>query len=332
MTKESKNTEDGEESTQDGSGEKISPQKEPGQPPGTKKKSQRPDSDSLSFEEILKKISEHQGNYSEFRQFLTDLLNKYLERICGIKPFSKYYVTFLWTDYPLFEIHLNQIHSHLRKLKHDSENEQGKDILMIINNPGGAIEPAFQISKLCNNYKKSKFVVVIPRRAKSAATLVSIGANEIHMGDLSELGPIDPQLPNGTPAIGVNDALISLAKIVTEYPGSAPLFSEFISQKMTLDILGWLTRIPLSASQYAQKLLSINHNKEGIESKEEEIKKVAAILVETYKDHGFVIDSQEAKNIFKDTISEDLIKVNSPEIKNSREVTRRVILFRVCNK
>jgi hypothetical protein len=40
-----------------------------------------------------------------------------------------------------------------------------------------------------------KLRVIVPNIAKSAATLFALGADEILMGYLSELGPIDPQVP-----------------------------------------------------------------------------------------------------------------------------------------
>jgi len=75
-----------------------------------------------------------------------------------------------------------------------------KDILLILGSRGGQIEPAYLISKNCKAASKARFVVAIPRRAKSAATLLALGADEIHMGGMSELGPIDPQF-NGLPAL-----------------------------------------------------------------------------------------------------------------------------------
>jgi len=42
--------------------------------------------------------------------------------------------------------------------------------------------------------EKGEFRVIIPNMAKSAATLVTFGANKIVMGYCSELGPIDPQI------------------------------------------------------------------------------------------------------------------------------------------
>ena len=43
---------------------------------------------------------------------------------------------------------------------------------------------------------KGKFSVLIPYYAKSAATLLSLAADEIVMGPMGELGPVDPSVAN----------------------------------------------------------------------------------------------------------------------------------------
>jgi len=75
---------------------------------------------------------------------------------------------------------LDAIFDALSKLNPD----RSKDVLLVLLSRGGSIEPAYQISKLCKSFAKDRFIAVVPRHAKSAATLVSIGADEIHMGRL----------------------------------------------------------------------------------------------------------------------------------------------------
>lgn len=65
---------------------------------------------------------------------------------------------------------------------------------LIINSPGGDGTVAEKIIELCRSYCK-KLRVLIPNRAKSAATIIALGADEIVMGHCSELGPIDAQVP-----------------------------------------------------------------------------------------------------------------------------------------
>lgn len=64
----------------------------------------------------------------------------------------------------------------------------------IINGPGGDGTVAEKIIELCRSHCKH-FRVVVPNRAKSAATIIALGADEIVMGYCSELGPIDAQVP-----------------------------------------------------------------------------------------------------------------------------------------
>lgn len=277
---------------------------------GKEKKSQESGSEQLSSQEIISSIfdflvtPEKSSNYTDFKNKIIDELNNYLKALAA-ESFSEYHSVYLWSESSVSDFHLDQVHRSLKKNKKESEISGEKDVLLILNSPGGSIEPAYKISKICNQLKNQKFVVAVPRRAKSAATLISMGANEIHMGLLSELGPIDPQL-NGLPALGVKDAFHTLAQVVSKYPGSTELFSNFITDKINLHILGWLTRVPLSAAQYAQKLLNINYSHVG----ESKIKTVSDKLVEEYKTHGFVIDHEEAQKIFQD-IDPNLIHVNT---------------------
>jgi ClpP class serine protease len=65
---------------------------------------------------------------------------------------------------------------------------------LIINGPGGDGTVAEKIIELCRSHC-SEFRVVVPNRAKSAAIIIALGADEIVMGYCSELGPIDAQVP-----------------------------------------------------------------------------------------------------------------------------------------
>ena len=127
----------------------------------------------------------------------------------------------------------------------------------------------------------------MPRQAKSAATLLAIGADEIHMGPLGQLGPIDPQI-GGLPALGVSQALKTIASVAALYPKSAEMFARYLRLALTVEQIGYCDRISESAVQYAERLLS---------TKPSLVAKAAAIareLVHEYKDHGFVIDLAEA--------------------------------------
>lgn len=70
-----------------------------------------------------------------------------------------------------------------------------KELVFIINSAGGEALAAERIVNVCRSYSKGSFSVIIPKMAKSAATMVCFGANRLGMSKTSELGPIDPQIP-----------------------------------------------------------------------------------------------------------------------------------------
>ena len=127
---------------------------------------------------------------------------------------------------------LDQIYDAL-----SASDSQDRNVLLILLSRGGIIEPAYQISKLCKAYSKERFVVAVPRQAKSAATLVALGADEIHIGPLGQLGPIDPQLA-GLPALGVTQALRTIASLSEQYPGSADMFARYLRRALTVEQIG----------------------------------------------------------------------------------------------
>ncbi len=226
------------------------------------------------------------------RQKLVELSNDLL------KPVSdKYFVN---------RFHLDGIFNALKN-QNLADGSPLKPVLLFIKSTGGSIEPAYMISKMCHELSKDRFIVCLPREAKSAATLIALGADEVHMGYLSELGPIDPQI-NGLPALGLRDSLKSIAEIVKDVPEARDLFAVYLGNTLSLPYFGWSMRVPESAVQYGQKLLLLNRDNAF---NTQEAENIATKLVREYKDHNFVIDCAEAKTIF----SNKLVRQNTDEIK-----------------
>ena len=73
--------------------------------------------------------------------------------------------------------------------------KSGRDIDLILHSGGGDVDAAEKlISMVRDKVKDGVLRVVVPHYAKSAATLMALGADSIVMSDSSELGPIDPQV------------------------------------------------------------------------------------------------------------------------------------------
>jgi len=65
---------------------------------------------------------------------------------------------------------------------------------LMINSPGGDANTAEKLLIMCRTRFSDEFNVIVPNFAKSAATMIALGADKIYMGYLSELGPVDPQI------------------------------------------------------------------------------------------------------------------------------------------
>jgi len=75
------------------------------------------------------------------------------------------------------------------------KTDLSKGLALIISSPGGNGLAAERIINICRSYSGSKdYFAMVPGKAKSAATMICLGASKIIMGSSSELGPIDPQI------------------------------------------------------------------------------------------------------------------------------------------
>jgi len=185
-----------------------------------------------------------------------------------------------------------------------------RPLLLVLYSTGGVIGSAYLIGKLCRQYSNGRFIVVVPRQAKSAATLLCCAADEIHMGSLSELGPIDPQIDD-FPALGLKTSVEHIADLVKGRPHAADMFAQYLHLSLKPIHLGYYERVAESAVQYAERLLKLHS--ENVSGKPEEI---ARDLVYSYKDHGFVIDKGEAATIFGNQV----VKTDTEEYKLGNSV------------
>ncbi|MCL4836725.1 MAG: hypothetical protein KJ058_02005 [Thermoanaerobaculia bacterium] len=76
------------------------------------------------------------------------------------------------------------------------EMDLSRGLALVISSPGGDGLAAEALIKVCRSYSGTGgYEALVPGRAKSAATMICLGAERIVMGPASELGPVDPQVP-----------------------------------------------------------------------------------------------------------------------------------------
>jgi Serine dehydrogenase proteinase len=238
------------------------------------------------------------GSRKEKEEEIKKIVSQELGELCEKHELGGYNIIVLFdTGESINEEHANRIYEAFTGFK------EHKDILLLVESEGGFVGPAYLISKTCKTLKKKKFVMAVPRKAKSAATLIALGADEIHMGLMSELGPVDPQIGN-IPALALSNAFTKIAELVCTYPGSSDMFATYLKDQLDLRYLGYFERINESAVQYASRLLEGKNLGQGWSSET-----LAKHLVDHYKDHSFVIDVDESRRL----LGNEIVKQDSRE-------------------
>lgn len=257
--------------------------------------------DVFSRPSLVDLISKYKDDLSNDKTWgLSRELITRLKTLISESELKDYSIAFLFQDTrdrssEISAMTLSQIYSALK------DNQQ--KILLILNSLGGQIEPAYQISKFCKEKSQGEFSVAVARQAKSAATLISLGADFIHMGSISELGPIDPQIDR-LPAIALGEAVKYLTTLSDEHPKSQEMLASYLSKRLDLRILGYMERVADSAVDYAERLLDKKQTAVPRSPRE-----IGEHLVRKYKDHGFVIDKDEATKI----LGNNMVKIDTPE-------------------
>ena len=82
---------------------------------------------------------------------------------------------------------------HLLMLRSALGEQEFQELDLVIHSGGGNIHVAYQIIKLLRLHTRQIYACV-PLYAKSAATLLCLGANSIFVDELAELGPLDTQI------------------------------------------------------------------------------------------------------------------------------------------
>ncbi len=192
--------------------------------------------------------------------------------------------------------------------KSAGQEKKIKKLDLFLNSTGGSIDAAFKIVNICREYAE-EFNVIVPLMAKSAATLICLGADQIVMPAIAELGPIDPIITHPStgapiPARSIKDFLALLAKKdqTTEEELSSVLTP--LMNKLDPWIIGSYETALKISEDYAYRLLSAHMLKNDIKK----AKQVATNLT-IIPSHQYAISRTEAADEYKLNIN----KVNATD-------------------
>ena len=195
---------------------------------------------------------------------------------------------------------------------------KGTDTIeILVHSPGGHANIAYKIARFLRG-RSTRLNALVPLQAKSATTLLCLGADSIVMGELAELGPLDVQLGDELEkgkayfsplnefksmeylrdyatefldffsfllfnrGMSIKQALHEAIPAVTGIMG--PLYSHVDPSK-----LGSYKRALSEGEEYAKRLLGAVGNPRA--------KEIVSELVWNYPVHDFVIDREEAKQL-----------------------------------
>lgn len=121
--------------------------------------------------------------------------------------------------------------TYLEELLHPLE--RSKPLHVILASPGGDGETAIRIVRALQA-RCSDLTILLPDMAKSAATILCLGADRIIFGPGGDLGPVDPQMryPNGTLASAKElvEAVDEAERRITANPNTYPLFANLLAE------------------------------------------------------------------------------------------------------
>ena len=196
-----------------------------------------------------------------------------------------------------------------------------ENVILMLITEGGAADPAYRIAR-CLQTKYKRFFLYVSGYCKSAGTLVATGAHELVVSDHGELGPLDVQMSKKDELLETQSGLTVVDTLTALQDNAFMAFEKFfldlttksggsitlktatqIATNMTTGLfaplygqvdplhIGEAGRAMSIASRYGQRLLGHGCN---IESNALEF------ITSEYPSHGFVIDRQEASNLFKE--------------------------------
>jgi len=121
--------------------------------------------------------------------------------------------------------------TYLEELLYDLDTDRPLHVLLA--SPGGDGEVALRMVRAMH-LRCTELTVIVPDQAKSAATLLCLGADRILMGPAGDLGPVDPQLPGDTEwsLVSCKDLVRAVDEAearVTRAPDAYPLFASLLA-------------------------------------------------------------------------------------------------------
>ncbi len=178
-----------------------------------------------------------------------------------------------------------------------TREEVGAQLDVLVDSGGGDIDAAYNLALLFQRYGTDELTFIIPRWAKSAATLLICGGDEILMTPIAELGPLDPQITQMNPLEQRVERFSplhiesTLQLIRDEFNNGNTQLAEGLMQRLQFPLtLGSFKKSLDIGRDYVVKLLGSRM----LQGDDAAAKRVGEVLTSGYADHSWCITIGEA--------------------------------------
>lgn len=173
------------------------------------------------------------------------------------------------------------------------EKTKAEKLMLLLNSPGGLVQSSYKVARALRRAFK-KIVVFVPHIAASGGTLIALTGNEIVMGVMSQLTPLDPHtITENGKSISAHSIVDAHTFVTTFFKDKevddAPYTYRVLADKFDpVNIRDALADLSLM-EDYVSEIL------EGSGYGQKKCKEVAEKLVRGFKTHGEVITINKAK-------------------------------------
>jgi hypothetical protein len=175
--------------------------------------------------------------------------------------------------------------------------DPAEDLHLLLDSPGGDGETAVRLVRAAQA-RCRELTVIVPNQAKSAGTILVIGAHRILMGPTSDLGPVDPQFQSPT-AQGLYSAKDLIAAVeaaeraIAANPESYPLHVSLLAEVTAVMVQQARSALDRSGDLVKEAL---NSNPDVREDDAEKIARaLKEKLIDLPRDHGAVFGAEDAE-------------------------------------
>ncbi|HUY45159.1 MAG TPA: hypothetical protein VMV92_05485 [Streptosporangiaceae bacterium] len=185
---------------------------------------------------------------------------------------------------------------HFEELLFDAS--QSEDLHLMLVSQGGDGEVAVRLVRSAQA-RCARLTVIVPDYAKSAATLLALGAHEILMGPTSDLGPVDPQFQiSDFDLVSAKDMIAAVERAlddVAERPETYTLHAALLADVGALKVEQARSALART-DDLVREALSSNPDR-NTEDVDELVKRLHEPLIEAPKEHAAIFGAAYAKEL-----------------------------------